>query len=300
MTQTVLIAGASGRFGAAAHCAFQSAGWITKTYNRHSETLLEAAQGVDVIVNALNPPDYKNWDTELPRITQEVIEAAKASGATVLLPGNVYNFGTQTGPWSDTTPHVAHTQKGQIRIDLEIAYKEAGIQTIVLRGGDFFGPDSTGSWLDLVMLKSLHKGKLVYPGNPDIPHAWAYLPDMARAAVMLCNIRGELANFCDVPFPGFNVSGRDIVQALELASGQKLKLEQMQWWPIKVASPFWRMGRELLEMRYLWDHPHELDGTKFRAFLPDFVGTSFKEAMAAMLPVDIKPNEPVIRAKALA
>ena len=44
--------------------------------------------GADVIDNGLNPPNYHNWAKLIPQITADVIAAAKASGATVLLPGN--------------------------------------------------------------------------------------------------------------------------------------------------------------------------------------------------------------------
>ena len=52
-----------------------------------------AAENVSLIVHAVNPPGYRNWgDLVLPMI-DNTIAAANASGATVLLPGTVYNFG---------------------------------------------------------------------------------------------------------------------------------------------------------------------------------------------------------------
>ena len=76
---------------------------------------------------------------------EEVIEAAKASGATVILPGNVYVFGNHPGIFDTTTPHRATTKKGRIRMDLEAAYRAAakdGVQTINLRAGDLIDPAS--------------------------------------------------------------------------------------------------------------------------------------------------------------
>lgn len=42
--------------------------------------------------------------------------------------------------------------------------------------------------------------------------------------------------------------------------------------------------REVVEMRYLWNVPHALDGTKLRAALPAFAPTPLAEAMRAVLP----------------
>lgn len=300
MTQTVLIAGASGRFGAQVKIAFNAAGWEVRVFDRHTHSMMEASVGADVIVNALNPPNYKNWAETIPKITKEVIEAAKANGATVLIPGNVYNYGTQPAPWSDQTPQVASSRKGQIRIDMEALYRASGVPTIILRSGDFIDDGATGTWLDLVMLKSLPKGKLTYMGNPDIPHAWGYLPDLARAAVGLVEKRDQLGVFCDVAFPGYTISGNEMRAVLEELSGRPLNMVQLPWWAFRIASPFWALGRELLEMRYLWDHPHWLDGTKFDDLLPDFETTGVQEALASALPVDFHPNKPVVGTQRLA
>jgi nucleoside-diphosphate-sugar epimerase len=160
--------------------------------------------------------------------------------------------------------------------------------------------NATGTWLDLIMLKSLKKGKFVYPGNPKIAHAWAYLPDLARAAVGIVEARRELGAFSDISFAGYTVTGTQMLKALEAASGRDLKLSRMPWWPLKLASPFWPLGRELLEMRYLWDHPHGLDGTALSKILPEFEATEFEVAMASLLPLDIEPNQSVVRTERFA
>src|SRR5690606_25271001 len=99
MTGTALILGASGHFGAHAERAFEFAGWTTRRYSRGTD-MSQAARGVDIIVNGLNPPNYHAWDRLIPEITSTVLAAAAGSGATVLVPGNVYVFGRQPAPWS--------------------------------------------------------------------------------------------------------------------------------------------------------------------------------------------------------
>lgn len=297
MTQTVLIAGASGSFGRNAALAFEQAGWHVRRLNRQSETLRDAARDVDVIVNAMNPPGYKNWATEIPRITAEVIEAARLSGATVLVPGNVYNFGDQPGPWSDETPQRACSRKGEIRIAMEAQYRRAardGVQTIILRGGDFIDAVPSGNFFDMVVAKNATRGKITYPGTPDIPHAWAYLPDMARAAVGLAETRSQLSTFEDIAFEGYTLTGEDIRQTLEMLIGKRQKLAAFPWLIVRLASPLVPLWREILEMRYLWDHPHALDGAKLRRLLPDFVPTQVEDAFAIALELEVDPDEPVV------
>ena len=88
MTGTVLILGASGRFGRNAAEAFWNAGWQVRNFERGADTLNAAAQGVDVIVNGWTPA-YPDWARLVPDLTQQVISAARSSGATVLIPGNI-------------------------------------------------------------------------------------------------------------------------------------------------------------------------------------------------------------------
>lgn len=273
MPQTVLILGTSGIFGAAAARAFETAGWTVRRFDRRTGDMIRDAQGADVIVNGLNPPAYHDWKTHLPRITREVLAAARASGATVILPGNVYVFGDQPGPWDEATPQRPITRKGRIRAELEAAYRQAaagGVRTILLRAGDFIDPGNSRTVLDMVVLKGLKAGKITALGRPASRRAYAYIPDLASAAVALAEKRAELPAFAAVSFPGLAFSLNELKQALETVTGRTLRIARFPWLLLRLAGPFWELGRELLEMRYLYDTPHELDGAGFRSLLPDF------------------------------
>ncbi len=292
MTGKVLILGASGRFGRHTAKAFQSADWTVNRFDRNSDTLTDAALGMDVIVNGWNPP-YTDWAREVPRLTSEVIAAAQLSGATVVLPGNVYVFGEGSGPGLTTaTPHRATNPLGRIRIELEAAYRSAGVQTILLRAGDFLDTAASGNWFDKIIAAKSAKGTVVAPGDPDVPHAWAYLPDMACAVVELANRRDTLSVFEDIPFPGYTLSINELAALISDVSGQAQTVKRMNWWPLALAAPFWPMGRKLKEMRYLWSMPHHLDGARFAELLPGFQPTDPSAAMAeAIAHLDIHPDQ---------
>lgn len=298
MTQTVLILGASGRFGRNAATAFRQAGWTVVAFDRMRDDLQGAARRADVIVNAWNPP-YPDWARQVPGLHAQVIEAAKAAGATVIVPGNVYVFGAETpAPWGPDTPHRATNPLGRIRIEMEAAYRASGVRTIILRAGDFLDTEASGNRFDQIMIKPLARGRFTYPGNPDIAHAWAFLPDLTRAAVALAERRKALQQFCDVTFPGYTATGRDIAQALTQVTGRQVTLKQMSWLPLHLARPFWPMAGCLLEMRYLWNTPHRLDGAVFDALLPEFRQTPLIQAVAQAIPPglrkgDVHPDQPV-------
>ncbi|MEP2715112.1 sugar nucleotide-binding protein [Pseudophaeobacter sp.] len=284
MKQTALILGASGRFGRAAALAFEQAGWQLRRFKRGRDDLAQTTAGVDVIVNGWNPA-YPDWAAQVPQLHRQVIRAAEASGATVILPGNVYVFGAETAlPWSEESPHAAQNPLGRIRIEMEQAYRASSAQVILLRAGDFLDTEASGNWFDAMITAKLGKGKFTYPGRADIPHAWAFLPDLARAAVELAAIRDCLPRYLDVPFAGYTLTGQEILAEVNRHLQQPARLGQMSWLPLQLARPFWPLGRCLLEMRYLWNTPHHLSGELLHQLLPDFASTSLQVALPQCLP----------------
>ncbi len=290
MEQTVLILGANGRFGRNAKTSFSWAGWQVREFNRRTDTLPDAAWGADLIVNAWNPA-YPAWAREVPKLTRTVIETAQATGATVMIPGNVYNYGNEMPAiLSEQTPHRATNPLGRIRIEMEQAYKDAGVKTVILRAGDFIDTQASGNWFDAVMTKASRKGVFTYPGNPDVPHAWGYLPDLTDMAAALAADLDALDTFTEVCAPGFTLTGRQLAQAISDVSGRPQRVKQMSWLPIHALRPLWPMAKHLLEMRYLWNTPHQITSHRMTALLPAFEATPLNEALAASLPEDINPD----------
>ncbi|MEM7470394.1 MAG: epimerase [Pseudomonadota bacterium] len=290
MQKTVLILGASGRFGRNALSSFSWAGWEVRTFDRQTDQLEDAAWGADLIINAWNPA-YPDWANDVPRFTEEIIRVAKDSGATVLIPGNLYNYGHHMPSMvSENTPHRATNPLGQIRIDMETAYRDSGVKTIILRAGDYIDTEASGNWFDKIITAKAAKGIITYPGDPGIPHAWAFLPDVTDMAAAIADDLDALDTITEVCAPGFTITGHALAQHIAAVTDRAQKLRQMSWLPIKLASPFWPMGKSLLEMRYLWDTPHQIASENMQALLPDFIPTSLENALAASLPEEINPD----------
>jgi nucleoside-diphosphate-sugar epimerase len=307
MTGDVIILGAKGRFGRAAVDAFLEAGWRVRALARDwsgappggreirvvgdafsGASLGEAALGCDVIVNAVNPP-YPRWSRDMPRITSAVLAAAKSSGATVMIPGNVYNFGAaMPARLDEATPQRARHRKGRLRIAMERTYAEAaseGVRTIILRGGDFFEGVRSGNWFEDHIIARLDQGKVMYPGPLDRVHAWAFLPDMARAMAGLAGQRSRLDAFTRIGFPGYALTGRELVDGLERVSGRSLVVRSMPWPLIRVLGLVMPQMREIAEMAYLWRVPHAIDGAGLADLLPEFSPTAFDDALRIALDV---------------
>ena len=124
---------------------------------------------------------------------------------------------------------------------------------------------------------------LTYPGPIDLPHEWAYLPDVAAALVRLAAIRERLGTFETYGFPGHAVTGRDFITAIARASGRGLQVKRMTWWLIHGLRPIVPICRELSEMAYLWHEPHRIDGRKLTAAIGEVARTPLDVAVARAL-----------------
>ena len=302
MKGQILVLGAAGRLGFAASEAFRDAGWSVKGLVRPDagwrapkgidviETndravAVKEARGTDIVLHALNAP-YPGWAQHALPLAYSAIEAAEQSGATLMFPGNVYNYGAGMPAVLDEATDMQPTSnKGKIRNEIELRLREAsdrGVRTIVLRAGDFFGR-GRGSWFDLVLIKELAKNKVTYPGPLDVVHEWAYLPDYIDALIRLATIRDTLGQYEAFGFSGHAVTGQEFVSAIAKASGRKLKVGHINWWMMRTFGSIWKMGRELTEIGYLWQVPHQIDGTKLKAAIGEVPHTPLASAVTRSL-----------------
>lgn len=284
MTGRVLILGASGKVGRHSASAFKAAGWEVRLYNRGKDSMVNAAQNCDVIVNGLNPPNYHNWKVLIPKITRDVIDAAQQAGATVILPGNVYHFGDQAGLWSENTAPNPISRKGEIRLAMEKEYAASGVQTIVLRAGNFIDPDSKECIMSQIYLRNIKRNKITIPGPADTKQAMCFLPDWSRAAVALSEKRHELSQFEDIPFAGHTLTALDIKTGMEHILKRDLSFARFPWWLFTLSAPVWELAREMNEMRYLWSVDHALSGSRLNQLLQDFKVTPLDTVLHVMLP----------------
>ena len=310
---TVLILGANGRFGAAAVQAFAAAGWRVVAQARRAattplpsgavaidtaladtEALARRAAGARAVVYAVNPV-YTRWDAELLPLARQGMAVAERLGARFMLPGNIYNFGAgMPARLCEDTPQRPTTRKGRQRCQIEDelqARAAQGLASVVIRAGDFYGAGS-GSWLDQALVKDLSRGKLVYPGPLDVPHAWAYLPDLARAFVAVA-ARDQASPFQRLHFAGHTLTGHQLLADIDAAAAELglrpaagFRRGGIPWGLIRAVGVVYAPWRELARMSYLWRVPHALDGAALRAVVGELPATpppaALRDALLAL------------------
>jgi len=308
-----LVLGATGGIGGEMARQLRAAGWQVRALRRggapavaqpdglewlpgdalNPADVLAAASGCSVIVHAVNPPGYRRWAELVLPMIDNTIAAAQAQGATIVLPGTVYNYGPDAFPvLQEDSSQQPLTRKGAIRVELEQSLRlasEQGCRVLVVRAGDFFGPQVGNSWFAQGLVKPGQPVKTIQmPGDRGVGHPWSYVPDVARTMVALLQRRDRLA-----PFASFHMAGHWDADGTEMAAaisrvvlrhgGAQPTLRAFPWWLITLVSPFVTTLRELREMRYLWQVPVSMANTQLLAVLGEEPHTPWDEAVQATL-----------------
>ena len=312
--RSALVLGASGGIGGEVMRQLRAAGWRVRAMGRavpaaglvdadgvpwvrgdamRPADVRAAAEGCAVIVHAVNPPGYRNWAGTVLPMVDATIAAARATGATVLLPGTVYNFGPDAFPLlREDDPQRPRTRKGAIRVEMERRLEAAttqGARVLVVRAGDFFGPSTRNNWFAQGLVAAGRPVRRVQvPNAPGVGHQWSYLPDAAAAMVALLARRDTLPAFARFHLGGhWDDDGTRMATAIARVvarrTGRAPSIARFPWWVTTLAAPFMTTLREMQEMRYLWRTPVRLDGTRIAEVLGQEPHTPLEAAVEASL-----------------
>jgi hypothetical protein len=98
---------------------------------------------------------------------------------------------------------------------------------------------------------------------PDAPHAFAYVPDIARGVVTLLDAPDDAyGQSWHIPCAPLSTP-RQILELGAKAIGQKLRLYGLPLWLLPVAGLVSPFLREVVEMRFTFDRRYEVDSRKF-------------------------------------
>jgi nucleoside-diphosphate-sugar epimerase len=249
------------------------------------EAATDAAKGASVVYQCVNAP-YTQWPELFPPLQRGVLAAAERTGALLVALENLYGYGPTGGrPMTEDLPLAATTVKGRTRAAMTaglLAAAEAGrVRLAIGRASDFFGPGVTqGSTLgERVFGNALAGRRADFIGNPDLPHTYSYVPDIAAGLATLGTDPRAAGQIWHLPGPQ-TVTTRALLDLVAGEVGHQVAVRSLPKLAVRALGLVNPMLRELAEMAYEFDEPFVLDTSKYESAF-GAAGTPLAGAIAA-------------------
>jgi nucleoside-diphosphate-sugar epimerase len=296
-----VVLGGSGAAGSAILAALRAAGLPARGVNRSGRpghvpagidwqvadladptALARALSGAATVYMAAQPP-YHRWPQEFPAMLEAVLAATAAQGARLVMVDNLYAYGPGASPMRESTPQRARDPKGRTRAalaDMLLAAHRAGLVEVVIgRASDYFGPDAENSGITALAIEPVTgSGSLRWVGSLDAPHSCAFVPDIARAFVLLGTAEGVTGRTWHLPHAPA-ITGAQFLALVNEALPAPRRTACVGVGMLRLAAPFHRISRETLSIAYQWTQPFVVDDSDFRARFPDFTVTPMGRAV---------------------
>src|ERR1700691_6090160 len=212
----------------------------------------DAAKGASVIYQCLNAP-YNQWPERFPPLQRGVLAAAERAGALLVSLENLYGYGpTGRSPMTEDLPLAATGVKGRARAAMTaelLAAANAGrVRIAIGRASDFFGPGVTvGSTLgERVFGHALTGRRADFIGNPNLPHTYSYVPDIAAGLATLGTDARAVGEVWHLPGPE-TVSTRALLDLVAIEVGHPVGIRSLPRPAVRALGLVNPMLRELAE-----------------------------------------------------
>jgi nucleoside-diphosphate-sugar epimerase len=260
-----------------------------------------AAEGADTIFLCPNPP-YPKWAAEWPPIYEAAISAATASGAGLVMVGNLYGYGPADGPMTEHSPQLTRERKGLVRKAgwerALAAHARGDIRVTEVRPSDYFGPEAQGSsHLGGGFFRPVLASKTArVVGDPALAHSWSYLPDIVSTLIAAADYVGEWGRAWHVP-SNDPLARTEIVRQINSRWGVTGRVAGLPGWALGGLAVFSPMMREISASSYQFRMPFVVDSAETERLLA-VRATPWDEALADTVEYYVRSAEGASATKA--
>lgn len=245
-----------------------------------------AVAGAAVVYHAAQPP-YERWDGNFERLNAAIADATGAAGARLVFADNLYMYGPGSSPMTEATPQRATDRKGALRIrlaaDLLARHERGDLDVAIARSSDYFGPHGVNTGVgERVFAAALRGRSAAVLGSLDVPHSLGYLPDMARAMIVLGDRDEAGGRVWHLPATD-PLTVRQFLDKVFRTAGTPVKIQVAGPLMVRLLGLFMPALREVAVVLYQWREPWISDWSAFETAFGPFERTSLDSAIAATL-----------------
>ena len=245
-----------------------------------------AVAGAAVVYHAAQPP-YEAWDGNFERLNDAVARATVAAGARLVFADNLYMYGPGASPMTEATPQRATDRKGALRrrlaADLLARHERGELEVVIARSSDYFGPHGVNTGPGERVFAAALQGKAAgVVGSVDVPHSLSYLPDMARAMVILGDRDEAAGRAWHLPVTD-PLTVREFLARVYASAGTPLRIQLAGPLMTRALGVFVPPLREISVVMYQWTQPWISDWSAFETAFGPFERTPLDEAIRTTL-----------------
>ncbi len=231
----------------------------------------------------------KVWEHDWPIVMRNVIDACEKVDATLIFLDNIYMYGPSplSNPITESHRQEPSSRKGKARkivSDMLLkAMNDKKVRGVIGRSADFYGPNTPYGSFNISFMSNMSKGKNPqYIGKGNVIHNYAYTDDIGRALVVLALDVDSYGEVWHLP----TCSPLTIEEVTALFSSylkQDFKVSFMPKPMLSILGLFIPILKEVKEMFYQFEHPYNVDDSKFRSRYTDFEVTPIAEGIKALI-----------------
>ena len=257
------------------------------------EEVLKATEGSEIVYLTVGLKySIKVWQNTWPVIVKNVIDACVKHKSKLVFFDNIYMYDKDyLNPMNEETPINPPSKKGKVRAKIAQmvlnAGKEQGLQVLIARAADFYGPGiKANSVLTETVFNKLKIGKKAnWLGSIKYKHSFTYTPDAGKAVAMLGNDPDAYGQVWHLPTTSDPFTGKEWIESIAKELGVKPKYQVASKLMVRLLGLFIPIMRELVEMIYQYDRDYVFDSTKFETKF-NFKPTPYLEGIKTILKED--------------
>jgi nucleoside-diphosphate-sugar epimerase len=211
----------------------------------------------------------KIWSHAWPKAMTNVLNGCASHRARLVFVDNLYMYGPQTTPLTETMALTNMGGKPGARAEVTRLWMAAAnanrVKVTALRASDFYGPGVASSQLGSQAIGAIGEGKkAMLLLLPDVMHDFVYVDDFARAVESLLLADDDcFGHAWHVPTAP-TLTPRAILQMAADRLEKRLVISALSPSLLPVLGLVVPMLKEMSEMRFQFDRPYLVDSSKFQ------------------------------------
>ncbi|MDH3306425.1 MAG: NAD-dependent epimerase/dehydratase family protein [Acidimicrobiia bacterium] len=226
-------------------------------------SITRACEGASVIYHCVHPKDDYS---QFPTMTANIIHAAEALEAKLVMAASVYPYGKADGPMTETLPHKPEAPSGTYHARaaelLMEAHDGGRIRATIGRASNYFGAHACRLWPGIDFRAAVEDRKMQIIGKTAPLHTYTYVYDFANGLIALGRHERALGEIWHLP-SAETVTTRQFLDMIYAETGTTPNVQVGPKPIIRVMSLFNAGMKPALEVFHQFDRPFVVDHGKY-------------------------------------